>query len=325
MTRLRSSRKATRRKLVIVLLLLVALALIVADSNGALARQGRTLSAYLFRPAQSLSQDAVLAISDQASNLSGSPRTDDPADLFQALSAQQAAEIADLKRQLAGMKEIARGLSHYSLSLIPARIVSRAYIPPGSGANIDLGTRQNERLAKGHLVLYDYISAGKSSGLKRGQPVVDVYGIIGVVDQAGSTVSQIKLVTCPDCHLAARLIHWEPKSACWIVCPVVGITEGAEDGQSIRLQRIPQTVEVAPGDYVVTVSTELPSDAKAANRSAAVSTQTGMPEHLIVGQVTEVATKPADLTHTILVRPRAELSKLDQVFVLSVFGSAAKP
>ena len=126
-----------------------------------------------------------------------------------------------------------------------------------------------------------------------------------MIDRVDSSVSQMKLVTSTDCRLAARIVHWDGRSGRWVARGggADGTTEGAGDGVLVKLLHVDRAVEVRAGDYVVTASNE-----------------TGLAENLIIGQVAQVVTRSADLTHTILIEPRADLAKLDEVYVLSIQG-----
>ena len=187
--------------------------------------------------------------------------------------------------------------------LIPSRVISNYYVPPNTALGLDAGTKRG--VGRGQLVLYRALGQGKSAGVKPRQQVVTGLGIVGVIDQVGGGVSQMKLVTSSDCRLAARIVHWDGHSGRWVARGggADGTTEGAGDGVLVKLLHVDRAVEVRAGDYVVTASNE-----------------TGLAENLIIGQVAQVVTRSADLTHTILVQPRAELAKLDEVYVLSIQG-----
>jgi cell shape-determining protein MreC len=293
------SRNGGRRKLIVVFLLILSVMLVAADRHGTLAASGHWVAARLFQPAQSVSRGAVMDITNGTPGLTA-PAVADPSGDAQALAALQAAKIADLEQQLREVRQITQALANYPLVLIPTRVISNYYVPPNTALGLDAGAKRG--VGKGQLVLYRALGQGKTAGLKHGQQVVTGMGIVGVIDIVGDRASQMKLVTSSDCRLAARIVHWDGRTGRWVACGG-GTTEGAGDGVLVKLLHVDRAVEVRTGDYVVTASND-----------------TGLAENLIIGQVAQVSTRSADLTHTILVQPRAELAKLDEVYVLSIQG-----
>jgi cell shape-determining protein MreC len=293
------SRNGGRRKLIVVFLLILSIVLVAADRHGTLAASGHWVAARLFQPAQSVSRSAALNITGGAAAGQEALPAADPSGDAQAQAALQSAKIADLEQQLREVKQITKALANYPLVLIPTRIISAPYLASNTPFSLDAGTKRG--VGKGQLVLYRALGQGKAAGLKHGQQVVTGMGIVGVVDRVGDSVSQMKLVTSSDCRLAARIVHWDGRSH-WVARGggADGTTEGAGDGVLVKLLHVDRTVDVRAGDYVVTASND-----------------TGLAENLIIGQVAQVSTRSADLTHTILVQPRAELAKLDEVYVLS--------
>ncbi len=301
------SRNGGRRKLIVVFLLTLSVVLVAADRHGTLAASGHWVAARLFQPAQSVSRDAALNITGGTPAAPEALPAADPSGEAQALAALQAAKIADLERELREVKQISKALSNYPLVLIPTRVISNYYVPPNTALGLDAGSKRG--VGKGQLVLYRALGQGKAAGLRHGQQVVTGLGLVGVIDRVGDSASQMKLVTSSDCRLAARIVHWDGRSGRWVARGggADGTTEGAGDGVLVKLLHVDRAVEVRAGDYVVTASNE-----------------TGLAENLIIGQVAQVATRSADLTHTILVQPRAELAKLDEVYVLSIPGGSGK-
>ena len=213
-------------------------------------------------------------------------------------NATQAARIEDLRRQVADMAALRRELADYPLTILPAQVLSRQYLLPHGDLKIDVGSSRG--VAAGHLVLSRFISRGKKDGVGNGLPVLTGKGLVGLIDQAGDRSSQVRLVTSEKCILTARVMHWDASGkGQWIPQPE-GQLRGTGDGQHMRLDWIPLTASVAPGDYVVTAG----SDA-------------GLPEYAIVGLVTEVSSRPVDRSFRIVVQPRVDLEALDQVYVLS--------
>ena len=114
------------------------------------------------------------------------------------------------------------------------------------------------------------------------------------------TESNHSLITNSDSRLAAKVVHWDKRTKRWVDTADVGRLVGAGDGRTMRMELVRANVDVEPGDYVVTYSAGI-----------------GIVDSMIIGEVTEVTPGERGLTHQIAVRPRVNLDKLDEVFVLA--------
>jgi len=302
------TRSYALRKLLIAFLVIVSILLIFLDRGGTVAARCRQMAAHLFRPGQKWGGDAVMAIrrkmpdmrpiSEEAKRLEKMQ-----ADLHEAwaMLAQQTDKVAALKKRLRTAKRIVAELPEYPLMVIPARILSPSYVISGGGDRIGVGSKHGVR--KGQFVLYRYISHGRTSGVRNGQAVVTGKGVVGMVAQTDTTFSEVRLITNSHSSLAAKVVHWDKRTKRWVDTADVGRLVGAGDGRTMRMELVRANVDVEPGDYVVTYSAGI-----------------GIADSMIIGEVTAVAPGARGLTHQITVRPRVNLDKLDEVFVLATPG-----
>jgi len=307
------ARRRSRRNLIVILLLVISLGLMVVDRRGGLASRARAVSAHVFAPSQSWLKGVALELADRGST--GDARLARDADDVSRLKAMLAkaeadnatlsAKLTDSRQELRRIKQVVTALPDYPLMLVRANVLSREYVLPDGGLKVDGGSGRG--IAAGHWVVHRALSEGKAAGVARNQPVIAADGMVGLVEQVGHHVSRVCLVTSPRCRLAARIVHWDGQSGQWIPQPDNGRIQGTGDGRTMELLNIARNVDVCPGDFVVTAKAE-----------------TGIAEHLIIGEVTEVSYLPTDLTYTILVRPRVDLGALDRVYVLSPRGSPSR-
>jgi cell shape-determining protein MreC len=297
-------KQRSRRQVTVLLLLLVAGAFVVLDPGGRFSSRLRTVAAHVVAPSQSWLKSATLSLVGRRDAVADDLDRASAAELRQellraeALNARLSAERDALLRQLQDLRQISGALADYPLTLVPAGVLSSDYLLPDAGLRIDVGAKRG--IGKGQWVVYRYLSRGQTSGVREGQGVITADGLAGLIDKTGPYFSQVKLITSPDCQLAARVMHWDAAARLWVACPDVGLTQGTGDGRTLRLLHVPATADVRAGDYVVTATTEA-----------------GLAQYLIIGRVAEVSRRPTDLTHTIVVYPQVNLSLLDQVCVLA--------
>jgi rod shape-determining protein MreC len=288
----------SRRHIIIFLMVLLSLGLTAVDRKGALvADRARILAAHVFAPSQGWLKNFTLSLIGDGSSASARREPAAPVDDFRGLSAAQQARIEDLQRQLAEVLGLQQDLAEQRLSFLPAHVLSRNYL--GSSDNLKIDAGSSRGAAAGHWVLNRCITRGKGDGVHDGLPVLTGNGLVGIVDQVGEGFSMIRLVTSEKCILTARVMHWDAGAGQWIPQPS-GQMRGTGDGQTMKLDRIPRTANVAPGDFVVTAGTEA-----------------GLPEYVIAGVVKQVSSRPTDGSYSILVEPRVNLEAMDQVYVLS--------
>jgi len=133
-----------------------------------------------------------------------------------------------------------------------------------------------------------YIDKGENDGLRRDLAVVTADGIVGKVLQAFPTVSQVLLINDQSSGVGAIL----EKSR------LQGVLRGTANGE-VMLERVMSDEEVAPGDTVLTSGGDQI-----------------FPKGLRVGTVSKVGTGK-DLFLNVRIRPAANLSKLEEVLVVT--------
>jgi cell shape-determining protein MreC len=304
------TRGGSLREILIIILLVASVALVGFDRRGSLADKIRGPAAHVFAPTQSLLKDLTLSL------VVGPPKTDpDDQSLEQQIVQLRkdlrkaemdkvglAADVSKLRRQLADIKQLVAEFNEdYPLKLVPANVLSREYIMPQGNLRVSAG--RSKGVGRGHWVVNRYLSRGTASGVRDGQPVLTGNGLVGIIDEVSGHFSQVRLVTSEKCILPVRVMHWDPSQEQWVPMDKVGDLKGTGDGRTMVLENIPIGQDhhmVAPGDMVVTAGAE-----------------TGLPEYAIIGRVAEVSYLPSELSYRIIVEPRVDLDRLDQVYILS--------
>ncbi len=133
-----------------------------------------------------------------------------------------------------------------------------------------------------------YIDKGENDGLRRDLAVITADGIVGKVLQAFPTVSQVLLINDQSSGVGAIL----EKSR------LQGVLRGTANGE-VMLERVMSDEEVAPGDTVLTSGGDQI-----------------FPKGLRVGTVSKVGIGK-DLFLNVRIRPAANLSKLEEVLVVT--------
>lgn len=131
------------------------------------------------------------------------------------------------------------------------------------------------------------VSRGAVHGVRRGQPVVDVAGLAGLVQRAGWTTSEVVLIVDPRSTVLARLARSR----------VVGRVRGEEGGAGLVMEDVSRDGDVRPGDLVVT---------------------SGLgrvfPPNIPIGRVVEVAID--DRRRRLTLEPAVDFDRLDWVALL---------
>jgi rod shape-determining protein MreC len=138
------------------------------------------------------------------------------------------------------------------------------------------------------------IDKGESSGVHRGDPVINAEGLVGKVAQVAPDGSVVELLTNSSMGVAARI---GTSTATGLLQPKVG------EPNDLLLQYLPTNVQPSPGEYVVTSGTVTPAYPSL------------FPPGLLIGQVTSVDEESA--YKSVNVHPVADLHDLDIVQVLT--------
>jgi rod shape-determining protein MreC len=133
------------------------------------------------------------------------------------------------------------------------------------------------------------IDQGAGRGIAVGQAVVWRDAAVGIVLEAAPSASRVRLLVDPECRIAAIDIRSREQ----------GVIEGTGDG-FCRLKHVSRDRDVRKGDLIVT------------------SGIGGLfPPSILIGQVEESRTPESGLFREIKVRPRVELSRIENVVVLT--------
>ena len=133
------------------------------------------------------------------------------------------------------------------------------------------------------------LNKGESDGIRVEMGVVTPAGVVGRIVKTNSVSSVVLLVTDPNNAIAGLVQRTRDE----------GIVEGTSHGRA-RLKYIPLLSRVQPGDRVVT------------------SGLTGsFPRGLAIGGLTQVEKSEGDLFQSAEIEPEVDLSKLDEVLVIT--------
>ena len=139
-------------------------------------------------------------------------------------------------------------------------------------------------------IRYLIINAGSSQGVKVGDPVVSgPFALIGRIGETSLTSSQVQLLIDSSSSINVRLIGTR----------ATGTVDGMPNG-ALLLRNVPQTDQLAPGDFIVT--------------SGLGGTT---PTLLTIGQIDRVISSEADVLQEATVRPAIDFNRIEQVLVIT--------
>lgn len=128
------------------------------------------------------------------------------------------------------------------------------------------------------------IDRGSADGLSAGLPVISGEGlVIGKIMETKEHLSEVCLVTASRCQFAATVENQNK---------TMGLTKG-ELGLTIRMEYIPQTEEIKPGELVVTSGLEK-----------------NVPRGLVLGKISEVEKNSKELWQSASIEPMQNLNNL---------------
>jgi rod shape-determining protein MreC len=142
-----------------------------------------------------------------------------------------------------------------------------------------------------NLLFAIFVDVGARDGVAPGMPVVTDRGLVGRVTRVGPNVAEVIPLIDPASVVSARVLNSR----------VTGIVRGSVDA-GLVMERIPQGETLSPGDIVVT--------------SGLGGTY---PDKLVIGQVTEVSRRDADMFQTARIRPTVDFGRLETVLVITTF------
>ncbi len=138
---------------------------------------------------------------------------------------------------------------------------------------------------------YIIIDRGSNDGIQRGMPVVTAQGLIGRVDAVIADAARVQLITDPGSSVNVRLQNSN----------VEAVLAGSVTGE-LSLDMLPQDTHIQEGDVVLTSGLG-----------------GGYPPDLIIGQVTNVRKREADLFQQAFVQPVVDFTRLEIVLIVTNF------
>ena len=277
----------------------VAVALLLAPQS--VTDRARVWASALFRPLESLTAGWALDMSPASS--AGMPaRPGAPAPLRRRVQrledalAEATARLGAYEGRVRDLARIRASLDGLPCRLVPARLLAPEVTAGRSGAMLSKGFASN--LEAGGAVFRARLDRGAREALERGEPVLTVGGLVGVVETVGPLTSTIRLLTDPETSLMVQLVtrregRWRPGPQ--------GVARGTGDGKTVTVEGVSRTADVAPGDFVVT----------------SPSPEAVLPAYLILGRVARARLEPTSLFYSLVVEPRVPPQDAGEVYVLS--------
>lgn len=140
------------------------------------------------------------------------------------------------------------------------------------------------------------LDRGTDAGIEEGDPVIGAGGaLVGQVVEVGSNFSRVLLISDKRVNVAGLI---ESSRA-------VGLISGKLE-QPLEMVNIPAELQVAEGESVVTAGIEL-----------AEGIRSPYPKGLLIATVASVSRAPDQLFQTALLRPVADLERLEYVLVIT--------
>lgn len=137
-----------------------------------------------------------------------------------------------------------------------------------------------------------FINRGTADGVKLYMPVVSNGGLIGRITAVSPLSSQVTMITDERSGVGAIIGELGTSNA-------LGVVSGVKDKGILEMRYVPGSVEVKEGDEVFT------------------SGQDGIyPAGLKLGEVVEVRSGSATVSHTIFIKPSSNISSMQEVAVL---------
>jgi hypothetical protein len=215
------------------------------------------------------------------------PMADGPADPFFAASILASAQV---------QKSIARLPKELRESAV--RLVETRF--PVLGIPAKLGPKLSGFVAGAEAGLYPAVP-GAESGVAKGAGVAVGNTLVGVVTAVEGRVSYVRLLTDPDCRVAAAIVPPTPAEAAQRLDLLKGafVVKGRPGGTLLQLDHVPADTPVKVGDLICT------SGARGF-----------LSEGMVIGTVVGVENVDADATLEIDIAPAADFDDLDAVAIL---------
>lgn len=139
------------------------------------------------------------------------------------------------------------------------------------------------------------IDKGTVHGLSKWDPVITGDGLVGYIDSLGPTYAKVVTILSPEINVGAVEIRTKETGN------LTGDIALADKGLA-KLELLPKTTEVKPGDIIVTAGTS-----------------GYYPPDLVIGTVEEVTLEESGITSSASIKPVSDIYEIKHVFVLTDF------
>lgn len=146
------------------------------------------------------------------------------------------------------------------------------------------------------------INRGYLDGVTREAPVITSRGLVGMVSTVSPNSSQIILITDPRLAVSAMVLRTRDPG-------IVGIVESySKDLSFLKMSNLPPDTNIQPGDVIV-------------------SSGLGgiFPKGLLIGTVKEIADDQFTLVLSVVIEPRVNFNRLEEVFIVMGAGKETTP
>lgn len=145
------------------------------------------------------------------------------------------------------------------------------------------------------------IDKGSAEGLQQGMLVIADSGLAGVIEEVYPETSRMTLISSGRTRIGARVLRAESRA--------VGVITGLSlAGAELKLQYLPREADIKEGDSIVTsgVGGKYPAD-------------------IFIGTVSKVEVDAGGFQKIASIRPAANLTSLEKIFVLLGFVNNSMP
>lgn len=185
-------------------------------------------------------------------------------------------EVLDLKKQLSNMQEISN-----------ENDILRKQVGFNARLSLDLVPSRVVGYSPDNVRKYLTIDRGASSGIKKGLAVISGGVLVGQIDEVNDYSSKVFLINDPEFRI--RGLGQEGRAT--------GVVKG-QIGEGYQMEKIAQSETIKPGETVITAGSD------------------PIPKGILIGQVESVDRSDNALFQTANLRPLANISKLEIVFVV---------
>lgn len=189
---------------------------------------------------------------------------------------QLEAEVLDLKKQLSNMQEISN-----------ENDILRKQVGFNARLSLDLVPARVIGYSPDNVRKYLTIDRGASNNIKKGMAVISGGVLIGEVDEVDDYSARVFLVNDPEFRILG--LGQEGRAS--------GVVKG-QLGEGYQMEKIAQSESIKPAETVITAGSE------------------AIPRGILIGQVESVDRSDNALFQIAHLRPLANISKLEIVFVV---------